>query len=475
MSESKTEFLVNSLADTLTKRRLYVSGGVSGNTKRTNIYAEFGYPERLTFREYYNAYERHAVAHAAVHRLLDGCWQDNPTLIEGEEQKESIVTSAWEREVTKLLKPFWAKIKEADRRNMIGHYSALLIQVKDNQAWHEPIDTAVVSRLKVDALVNLIPVWESQLTVAEWDSDINSDTYGQPTMFNFDERPVGQVDVQGPAKQLAIHPSRVIILCEGAEDGDIFSGTPLLRAGYNKLLDIEKVSGGSSEGFLKNASRQIGVEFDKETNLHDITTAAIKAGYPDLGAALEDKISKLNRGTDSAAVMQAGKLNVLSVTPGDPTPTWEVTTREFCASVQVPFTVLFGTQTGKLAGDKDDTTWKVRLNGRRWGFLTQYITRLLRRLWEIGVITPPGSGEVTIAWSDMLAASEQEKIDNMIKMAEAALKTQQAFGTPIFTANEIRTVGELEPLDDEPEPQGAAGDPLTDEKEQNRHPDHTEK
>ncbi|MBE8598207.1 anti-CBASS protein Acb1 family protein [Xenorhabdus sp. BG5] len=454
---------------------IYASGGISGNTKRTNIYSEFGYPERLTFHEYYNAYERNPVAHASVHRLLDGCWQDNPTLIEGEEKKESTVTSAWEKNVTKLLKPFWAKIKDADRRNMIGRYSALLIQVRDSQAWHEPIDTVVVARLKENALVNLIPVWEPQLTVAEWNTDINSENYGQPAMFNFDERPVGQIEIRGPAKQLTIHPSRVIILCEGAEDGNIFSGTPLLRAGYNKLLDVEKVSGGSSEGFLKNASRQIGVEFDKETDLHSITTAAKQAGYPDLGAALEDKIHKLNRGTDSAAVMQAGKLNVLSVTPGDPTPTWEVTTREFCASVQVPFTILFGTQTGKLAGDKDDATWKVRLNGRRWGFLTQYVTQLIRRFWEIGIIEPPKSGEVTIAWSDMLAASEQEKIDNMIKMAEAALKTQQAFGTPIFTPNEIRTVGELEPLEDEPEPQGTTGDPLTDDPDQNRNPDNTQK
>ncbi|MGJ0579210.1 anti-CBASS protein Acb1 family protein [Xenorhabdus bovienii] len=474
MSE-KQELLVNSLADTIAKRMLYAAGGISGNTKRTNIYSEFGYPEQLRFREYYNVYERNAVAHAAVHRLLDGCWQDNPTIIDGEEKKESDVTSAWETKVTKLLKPFWAKIKDADRRNMIGNYSALLIQVRDSKNWSESVDVTVVSRLKVDAVVNLIPVWEPQLTVAEWDQDIHSDTYGQPKMFNFDERPVGQVEMQGPAKQLLIHPSRVITLCEGAESGDIFSGTPLLRAGYNKLLDIEKVSGGSSEGFLKNASRQIGVEFEKETDMSSITTAAIQAGYKDLGEALEDKISKLNRGTDSAAVMQAGRLNVLSVTPGDPTPTWEVTAREFCASVQVPFTVLFGTQTGKLAGDKDDATWKVRLNGRRWGFLTQYVTQLITRLWEIGIIEPPSSGEVTIAWSDMLAASEQEKIDNMIKMAEAALKTQQAFGTPAFTPNEVRTVGEMEPLKEEPEPQGATGDPLTDETDPNRNPDNTQK
>jgi hypothetical protein len=35
-----------------------------------------------------------------------------------------------------------------------------------------------------------------------------------------------------------------------------------------------------------------------------------------------DKVNKLNRGTDAAAVMQAGQMHVLSVTPGDPGPTW---------------------------------------------------------------------------------------------------------------------------------------------------------
>ncbi|MEX6068141.1 DUF1073 domain-containing protein, partial [Providencia hangzhouensis] len=124
--------------------------------------------------------------------------------------------------------------------------------------------------------------------------------------------------------QKLIHPSRVIILCEGADDGNMFAGIPLLKAGFNKLLDIEKISGGSAEGFLKNASRQIAVEFDAATEMDNIARAAKDAGYKDLGEAMTDKINKLNRGTDSAAVMQAGKMNVLSVAAADPTPSWEV-------------------------------------------------------------------------------------------------------------------------------------------------------
>ncbi|MCP6396082.1 DUF1073 domain-containing protein, partial [Klebsiella pneumoniae] len=90
---------------------------------------------------------------------------------------------------------------------------------------------------------------------------------------------------------------------------------------------------GGAEGFLKNASRQIAVEFSKETDMATLADQAKKAGYADLGEAMGDKVNKLNRGTDAAAVMQAGQMHVLSVTPGDPGPTWEVTANELAASV----------------------------------------------------------------------------------------------------------------------------------------------
>jgi hypothetical protein len=36
----------------------------------------------------------------------------------------------------------------------------------------------------------------------------------------------------------------------------------------------------------------------------------------------------------------------------------------------IPFTILFGQQTGRLASDEDKTDWAIRCNTRRWGFLT---------------------------------------------------------------------------------------------------------
>mgnify|MGYP001374556328 CR=1 FL=1 len=468
MSELTTEaqFLVNALTDAIGRQRMLYAG-MNGNTKRTKLWDEFGYPEQLTFDNFHRQYRRGSTGFAAVHKLLDSCWTDNPTIIDGDEYRESTNTTAWEKAVTKLMKKHWAKIKDADRRNMVGRYSALLIQVRDNRDWSEPVDIAVVKRLGSKALVKLIPAWEAQITPGNTDVDTHSETYGQPVSYHFNEQPVGDDKTTGSPRAVQVHPDRIILLCEGSEDENILSGIPLLEAGYNDLLDIEKTKGGSAEGFLKNASRQLGISFDSQTDMKTLADMAIKAGYKDLGEAMNDKMMKLNRGTDSALVTQSGTTSVLSVAAADPTPSWTVSANQFCATIQCPFNILFGKQTGNLASEEDKTAWATRCNGRRWGFMSDLVTRVIERFWTIGIIDPPSTGEVSLTWSDLLAPSEKEKLANMDKMADVAVKTQQAYGTPSIDENEIRSVGELEPRKapaaPDPNKKLTDKDPLTDD------------
>lgn len=464
------QLAVNNLATEMRRANYLNAIGIGGgNTKRPTLYQEFGYPRTITFNDFYNMYRRNAAGFAVVHRLLDGCWQDYPVIIDGDQAEEAKATNQWEKKVTKFMKKLWSKVKDADRRNMVGRYSALLLQVKDNRDWGQEVDIALVKRLGESALVKLIPVWEPQLTVTEWDNDRESSTFGQPLMFNFNEQPVGDVTFIGPTRGEPVHPSRVILFCEGAEDDNTLSGIPLLEAGYNKLLDIEKISGGGAEGFLKNASRQIAVEFSEKTDMATLAGQAKEAGYQNLGEAMGDKVNKLNRGTDAAAVMQAGQMRVLGVTPGDPGPTWEVTANELVASVQIPFTILFGQQTGRLASDEDKTDWAIRRNTRRNTFLTDRITALLERFWTLGIIDPPTNGEVTIQWSDLLAPGEKEKIENMSKLADVVQKTTGMYGgeAPV-TINELRQMVGLEPLPEPKEPpkpddKVTTDDPLADD------------
>lgn len=461
--------IVNSLNEIGRARQLYAAGmNKSGNTKHHHLWCEFGYPEHLTFDHFYNMYERNGAAFGSVHRLLDTCWIDNPVIIDGEKADKAKKTTKWEKAVTKFLKKKWAQIKDADRRNMVGHYSALIMQFRDSREWSEPVDRAIVKNLGEKGLVKLIPAWESQIKPGELVQDQRSENYGQPEYYWFNEQSVGDNGgvVSGPQRQVKIHPERVIIFCEGSEDESTMSGIPLLRAGYNDLLDMAKSSGGSAEGFLKNASRQLGINMSKETDMQTIIAEANKKGYSGLADAMNAAIDKLNRSIDSALVTQDGDVKVLSVTPADPKPTWEVSANQFSSSVQMPFTMLFGQQTGRLASDEDKTDMARRGNGRRNGFLSDRIGVFIERMWGFGVIDQPKTGEVTIEWSDLLAPSQKEKIANAKELAAVAESTQKAFGTSAIEPNEVREEAGLESLpdaeNDRKRPtQEEAGDPLS--------------
>ena len=72
MSElnSGEQFLVNALADAIGRQRMLYAG-MNGNTKRTKLWDEFGYPEKLTFDNFYRQYRRGSTGFAGLRPRLD--------------------------------------------------------------------------------------------------------------------------------------------------------------------------------------------------------------------------------------------------------------------------------------------------------------------------------------------------------------------------------------------------------------------
>lgn len=435
----------------------------TGNTKRKRLYDEFGYPEEVGFDDFHRAYKRNAIARAAVRRMIDNCWQDLPEIYEGEKKEDQAKKqSAWDKQTNKFFKKFWKQIRGADRRNLVGNYSALLIQLKDGREWRESVNRSVVKSLGEKALIRLIPVWEAQLDVEIWENDPASENYGLPKMYQFTEMPVGR-DSGKPARIISVHPERVFILAEGADDGSL-EGESMLEGGFNKLLDIEKISGGSAEGFLKNASRQLNFNFSSKTNFSQLARA-LGVSESEIANALDDQTRRLNRNTDAAVFMQEGDASVLSVAAADPEPTWRTALNEFCATIPIPVKILVGMQTGERASTEDGKDWAKTGNARRNGFLAEMIEGIVRRFVLLELLPSPANDELYIEWSDLLAPGDAEKIEAMSKMADVADKTQRAFSRSAVSENEVRAAGGMKPdpeLDKEPPPP-PTGNPLTDE------------
>ncbi|WP_081302163.1 MULTISPECIES: anti-CBASS protein Acb1 family protein [unclassified Gilliamella] len=443
---NSAQMAINSNLDVQRQRLAYASHGLMNNSKRAYIDREFGYPENLSFNDYYKLYKRNSAARGFVERLSDICWMDYPKFIDGDIREQDTKLTAWEKIVTDLFNDkLWPSIIEADKRGIVGRYAGLIIQLRDGKKWDEPVDVNVMNRLNpVDAIVKIIPAWEEQLTACEWNNDESDENYGQVTMYQFNEASIGNNSGK-PNLSRRIHPDRVIILNETSVINSIDDGESQLEVGYNDLIDMMKYSGGSAEGFLKNASRQVHVNYDADTDMDELERELRRRGFEQPADALNKQISLLNSGTDSALITSGATANILSVSPADPSSGWTVSANSFAASVRMPFTIIFGQQTGRLASDEDKADYAKRGMSRRNGFLTALIKNLINHLIKLRVIEPLKNGVLTLKWSDLLAPSQADRIEVMLKMSDVNVKAQQSMGIPVFTPNEIRDAGGYEP------------------------------
>lgn len=405
--------------------------GGSLDAKRPDAWGVYGYPLEVTFQHMLTAYERGGAGHGAIHRLLDGCWQSKPRI----KSPASDEVTPWEAKTAKLLTSVkaWAKLRDFDRRNMVGRYAALIYRVGDGKELSEPLERA-------QRLADLVPVYEDQIKVTAWHSDQTAENYGQPAMYQYRTRPVQGVDTQGrPDTWLDVHPSRVQILAEGSV-GDMFDGVPLLRAGFNALVDVEKISGSSAESFLKNSARTMTFEYSPDASPTVINADGSTGSVREVH---ENQVRALNRNIDSAIVTQGAKAGVLQTSISDPTGAFQLAANLFSASVQIPFVVLFGQQTGRLASDQDRADMQARCKARQANELTPMLEEFVRRMQAAGIID---AGEFEIEWPDLAAPSDKEKLE-IVKAMTAA--TKEAFGAGVqdlFGVNEIRAAAGYEPI-----------------------------
>lgn len=404
--------------------------GGSLDAKRPAAWRAYGYPETVSFGKLMSAYERGGPAHSAVHYLLDGCWQMLPRIRRAGDD----APTPWEASVSAVLDgcEAWAKLRDLDRRQMIGRYGAVVLRVRDGKALREPLERA-------GALVDLVPLYEDQLRVVSWVTDQACEDYGQPAMWQVQTRQPGADDQGMPIEWIDVHPSRVIVMAEGAVGQDFFAGVPLLRAGYNALVDLEKISGGSAEGFLKASSRTLVFRYDKDTALQALGAD----GKPvDIKQLHEDRARALNSNIDAAAVVKGGSVDALQVSVPDPKSPFEVAGHIFCASIRLSFSGVFGQRLGTLAGDQDQKADIARFRGRQANELTPMVKRVIRRLQECGIVE---AGEFVVEWPDIAAPSDADKLGHAAKMAEVNRSAPGAGTEPPFDANEIRQAAGYEP------------------------------
>jgi len=401
-----------------------------------NHAADFGYPDRVEFETAFEAYNRYPLARAAVDKTVGKSWETNPLLQEYQRDGTKAGTQKETKPEADIRQRFgdlriWQHMAECDRRSLVGAYSGLILRFADSQPFKAPV-TRVPGGL--DGLVEVIPAWEGQLTVSEWDTDEASNTYGQPKMFQYAESAVGQ---QKQPRTFEIHPDRVIIV---SRDGTL-NGRSALEPGYNALLDMEKIRGGGGEGFWKNAKSGLSLEIEKDAKIEDMARVM---GVPvqDVVDKIDEQVESFNKGFDKSLMMQGIKAVPIQVQLPSPEHFFAIALQSFAATFSCPLKILVGAQTGERASTEDSEEW-ARVNmARRTNELIPAIMAFVNRLERFGILPQK---DWHLDWTDLTESSMGEKIDRADKMASV---NQKMGGEIVFTGDDIRGVVGMEPLSD---------------------------
>lgn len=395
-----------------------------------NHYKDFGYPETLTFSQLHSMYERNGFGKAAVEKTIGKTWQDMPQIWETEDPKET----ATEKDIRERLDDlrFWQNVSEADRRALVGGYAGLILRFADSKTFDQPVDSVSGGLM---GLVEVIPAWAGQLEVSEWDQVETSETYGKPKMYSFTEASVGGKGNQSRAFNL--HPDRVVIW---SKDGTIHCKS-LLEAGYNNLIDMEKISGAGGEGFYKNAKSAPVLELDKEAQLESMAQG-MGIDISDIADKMDEQVKDFNSGFDSMLLLQGITAKTLNVSLPIPEHFFGTSLMIFSASVDCPQKILTGSQTGERSSTEDASEWARTNMSRRNLIAKPTIMTIIQRLEAVGILP---DRDWHIEWTDLTEASATEKMDRAKGMAEINAKLAPA-GEAVYLPEEIRAVTHDEPL-----------------------------
>ncbi|MEH5900962.1 DUF1073 domain-containing protein [Klebsiella pneumoniae] len=394
------------------------------DNKRHSAWCEYGFPEQVTYENLYALYRRGGIAHGAVEKLVGKCWQTNPEIIEGDDADESEDETAWERKSKQVFtNRFWRSFAEADRRRLVGRYAGILLHVRDEKDWNLPVT-------KGRGLQKISVAWAGSLTVSEWDAGLNSKTYGQPKMWQYAERLPN-----GSSRRVNIHPDRVFILGDYSDDAIGF-----LEPAYNAFVSLEKVEGGSGESFLKNAARQLNVNFEKEIDFNNLASL-----YNVTVTELQDKFNEvageINRGNDVLMTTQGASVTPLVTSVADPTATYNVNLQTAAAGVDIPARILVGNQQAERSSTEDQKYFNSRCQSRR-GDLSFEIEDFCDKLIDLQIID--AVSQKAVVWDDLNEQTGTEKLTNAKTMGEINQAMMGSGEEPAFSREEIRTAAGYE-------------------------------
>jgi hypothetical protein len=376
----------------ISRAQLMYKLGKQYDTDR-DIYEALGYPTLLTYDDYAARYERQDMAKAVIDRPVEATWRGAVELEESPAGEDTKFEKAW-KDLVKRLK-LKDKLIRLDKISQVGRYGVLLFGFDGART-----ETDFSSPIPIGSdhkLAYVKPFGEGNAKIDSYERDPSNPRYGLPNIYN-----ISIYDSEtGSSRDLKVHHSRVLHVASDLLESE-YEGTPALRSIFNRLIDLEKLTGGSAEMFWRGA--RPGYQ------------AVVKDDYtltPEVKENLQDEYDEYEHKLRRILNLEGVELKALETQVESPKDHVDVIIQMISAATGIPKRVLTGSELGELASTQDKGAWLELIEFRRTEYAgPSIIDPFVSKCQDHGILPRlSGNKRYVIKWEDLWSPSDKDQAD----------------------------------------------------------------
>lgn len=361
-----------------------------------DLFEAFGYPkdEDIPYAQYWAQYKRQDIAAAIINRPVDKTWKGEVSVYNPEEGNDAL-HNAWQQ----LYKDLFLKDKfiRVDKLSTLGRYGVLVLGFSDVKSGgtKKGQNVTLADEVKPSAGLKLLyvqPYDEANVSILTYDNNTSSPRYGRPQTYQ-----IKALQENGSTLDVPIHHSRIIHITGERLNSEVY-GVPALERVFNRLMDIEKLVGGSAEMFWRGArpgyTGKVNPEFTAPTDLKD---------------TLDDQMKEYEHGLRRMLISEGVDIQALAQQISDPSSHIDVQIQMISAITNIPKRILTGSELGELASSQDWNNWIDYITTRRTDIAEALILKpFVDRLMELNVLPKQ---DYTVEWEPLVLSNEKDKAE----------------------------------------------------------------
>lgn len=413
------EININSLLQGFSRIRQSALLGYSHENNR-NLYKTFGYDQEIEVQKLDAMYRRNDIANRIVSAFPQATWECDAVI--EDESGDSEETSDFVKSAQDFLKEnnTFHYLERLDRLSGIGQFAILVLGFNDGNNLSDELPQGNYDLLYIQ------PYKETSVEITKYVDDPFDPRFGLPEIYTVNPHNDSGTRRTTKRSSFNVHYSKVIHVSEFLDEDDVF-GIPRLMPIYNRLLDLEKVVGGSSEMFWQNGRGGFVMSADKDANFSD-----------------EDKEKMKEHATEyehELRRMMIGKgisVTPISIAVPDPKLNVDVLLDLISGTVGIPKRILTGSERGELASSQDENNFASRVQERRKTFAAPLVLKpFIQKMIDTGNIAQP-NGYFDVYWERETGLNEMQKADIALKKAQTVSTYSNSSSSDIMPVGEFR-------------------------------------